>query len=104
TVTAALNLLSVARLAGGTGFAAGELVRPVAASLIMVVAVLGARRFLGAHLGLFLTTVGAAAVGAVVYGLALLLVGGVKAADLELVPGLARRVLPHLRRWGLIRD
>ncbi|HEX6990204.1 MAG TPA: polysaccharide biosynthesis C-terminal domain-containing protein [Bacillota bacterium] len=104
TVTAALNLASVARLAGGMGFAAGELVRPVAASLVMAVAVLGVRPALAPHLGLFLTTVAAAGVGAAVYGVALLLVGGIRAADLELVPGLARRVLPHLRRWGLIRD
>lgn len=104
TVTAMLNLASVARLAGWTGFTAANVAKPVVASLMMAVVVVALRVVLVPILGLFLTTVTVAGAGAVAYGVALLLVGGVRASDLELAPGLARRVLPHLRRWRLIRD
>ncbi|MFO7245671.1 MAG: polysaccharide biosynthesis protein [Thermaerobacter sp.] len=104
TVTALLNLASVARLAGWSDFGAGNVAKPVAASLVMAAAVTALRAVLVPRLPLLAVTLAVAAAGVVVYGAALLVLGGVRAADLELAPGLARRVLPALRRWRLIRD
>ncbi|MDF2626780.1 MAG: spoVB [Symbiobacteriaceae bacterium] len=96
-VAALLNLVNVERLLGRTLKTRNMIFKPLAAALGMA----GAIALVRGPLGRLITwaplhTVTLVAVGGVVYGVLLLLVGGVKPQDLQGLPG-AGRILGALR-------
>ncbi len=104
SLAALLNLYWVERLLGRTVDFLRMLIKPAAAALIMEVAILALRWPLSAVFPhpnwLTLALIG---VGAVVYGVALLLLGGIDRAELEHVPRIGRPLAALLARARLLR-
>jgi stage V sporulation protein B len=102
-VAALLNLVNVEQLLGRTLKTRNMIFKPVAAALGMA----GVIALVRAPLGRLVTnaplhTVMLVAIGGMVYGLLLIVVGGVKAQDLEALPG-AGRLLGALRGRKRVR-
>jgi O-antigen/teichoic acid export membrane protein len=103
-VATILNVISVEKLLGRTLKTRTMILKPVAAALAMVGVILLIRQYLfphPAHPAVF--TIAYIAVGGGVYGLAMLLLGGVRREELALVPGLGRPLAGLLERVGLLR-
>lgn len=107
---AALNMASVHRRAGGAVMAAGDVLRTGGAVTAMVVAVAVAKGWLAPWLAGDSRLAAAAALlvvialGGLVYGLALLLFGGINKEDLDLMGGPGQRLGRLLQRLRLLRS
>lgn len=102
-IAALLNLYFVYRFVGYR-IALGDLWRPIFASILMSLAVYPLYfLFLGQLESNTLATLIAMAMGGVVYGVVLLLVGGVRRQDLERVPAVGKRLIRVLEKIKLIR-
>lgn len=100
-VAALLNLYYVERLLGKTLHIAGMVIKPAVAALAMVAVIVGAEMWLpwDSHLEtLFLV-----GVGGLVYGLVLLLMGGVTAQEIAGFPKVGRPLAALLKRTRLLR-
>ncbi|WP_273379537.1 putative polysaccharide biosynthesis protein [Symbiobacterium thermophilum] len=104
-LSAGLNLWVLRRRFGlGIGVRT-NILRPLAASAVMAAALLWISPLLRSAIGWArLSGVAVIAVGILVYGAALLVLGGIRRADLELVPGVPPAVIDRLRRLRLLRD
>lgn len=104
-LSAALNLLALRRRFGlGLGVRA-NILRPLAASLVMAAALWAVSPLVRSAIGWpRLSGLAVIAVGVLVYGAALLVLGGIRRADLELVPGMPPAAIERLRRLRLLRD
>ncbi len=103
-VAALLNVIFVERLVGRTFRTRSMLFKPVAAALAMAGAVALLRGPVSAVVvwpGL--ATLVLTGAGAVMYGIAILLVGGVRRAELEAMPGLGRPLAAVLGRVRFLR-
>lgn len=78
-------------------------IRPLGATLIMVVLVRVTYLVLDPYIGLKLATLAGITVGGVAYPFALVLLGGVTPRDLELIPGIGPRFGQALQRMNLLR-
>jgi len=102
-VAAALNVWAVYRMVGFRVDVGGAILKPLVASAVMGVAVhLGFPR-LEVLMGSDLATLASVAVGGVVYGLVLLLVGGVSERDFSLIPKVGPGLWRLLKGLGLAR-
>jgi stage V sporulation protein B len=101
-VAAAMNVASAQARVGGSLDLGRMLAGPALAVAVMGLAVRAALAVLGSA-GLFVATAAAIVIGAAVYALALLAVGGVRAGDLELIPRFGSKLAQALRSVGLIR-
>lgn len=99
-VAAILNLIGVERHLGRTLKTRGMLLKPIAAALLMVLAIRQLQRFLPAGTLALLTLI---AVGALVYGLALLLLRGITRRDVASIPRLGPRLAAAMARVKLLR-
>lgn len=99
-VTALLNLAALYRRLGSLGSPTEIFLKPFLAALIMGLALALAAPGLG---GSAPTVVIGLSLGLLVYLLSLISLGGLRAADLELVPGIGRRLARSLRRIGWLR-
>jgi stage V sporulation protein B len=102
-ITCLLNLLSMHRLVGISLNIADFLVRPLLALVVMALMVNGSYWGAVEAIGNSLATLIAIALGALVYAVALLLVGGIRERDLEMVPRVGPRIVKTLRKVGLLR-
>lgn len=110
---AGLNVSLVTTLIGNVINYADTVVRPgVAAAAMAIVArgvyaaIVGAPWLpsrISARAEIGLGTIGAIGVGAVVYGVAMLLIGGLRAPDFELIPRFGPRIARTLRALHLLR-
>jgi stage V sporulation protein B len=101
-LAALLNLLHVARCVGGIEGAAGAVLRPCLAAAAMFACARLTVTGLAPAVGLLPATLLAVVVGAAVYGLTVLLVGGVREEDFEMIPRYGPRLAALLRRLGLL--
>ncbi|HWI62647.1 MAG TPA: polysaccharide biosynthesis C-terminal domain-containing protein, partial [Symbiobacteriaceae bacterium] len=104
-VAAGLQLWALWKYMGFKLNVRADVVKPFIASAIMAVLVwltsLGLHQFLGyGRLAGVLVVI----VGAAVYAVAILAVGGVTIADIGLIPGFPQRGVDVLRRYRLLRD
>jgi len=100
-VAAAVNLVMVVRRTGLRLDATGLLVRPAVATGVMaLVAILAHGWLTAAGLGCAVATCSTVAVAALTYAAALVAVGGIRAAEVEFLPVVGRRLAALLRRWG----
>jgi len=104
-LAAGLNLATLRRRFGlGLGVRQ-NILRPLAASLVMAGALALASPLLRTAIPWTrLSGVATILLGVLVYGVAILALGGVRQADLELVPGLPASAIRLLRRMRLLRD
>lgn len=103
-VASLLNMVVVTRRVGLPDDLAGIVLRPAVAAALMAFAARGTLSWVaasGAHR--YLGTIAAVGAGIVVYGVALLAVGGLRLHDLELVPRYGPRLARLLRRLRLVR-
>lgn len=100
-LAALLNLVSVERLLGRTIEFSGMILKPVAAAVVMGGAIVGIQRLAPAQSDLM--TVLLIGAGVAVYGLVLLLIGGLRRQDLELIPRVGRPAAALLERARLLR-
>lgn len=99
-VAALLNLIAVERYLGRTLKTRGMLLKPIAAALLMVLAIQQAQRFLPTGTAGLLVLI---FTGGAIYGLALLLLRGITRRDVESVPRLGPRLAAVLGRARLVR-
>ena len=97
-----LNLLAVSRRMPGAVDLDGMLLRPGLAAVMMSAALAVVRRLLEGS-GPAVVVGALVAVGVVTYVAALLLLRGLRRADLELVPAVGPRAAATLARWGMVR-
>ena len=103
-VAAVLNLVSVTRLVGKIVQVGDMLVRPGLASAGMAFAAGAAYNYVMAlYPSNGLATVVAICLGALVYGLLLALLGGLRRADLEILPRVGPRLADLLQSFNLVR-
>lgn len=100
TLAALLNLVAVERHLGRTLKTRSMLLKPLAAALAMVGAIWLVRSYLPSQHLVTLLLIG---LGAGVYGLVLLVVGGVTRRDLEMLPKVGRPLAAILGRARLVR-
>jgi stage V sporulation protein B len=103
-LAASLNLTELQSRLGGVFSAADMIIKPGLAVTAMGLAV----RFFFNRLQVFVPSLGiptlaAIALGALVYGIALLLLGGIHSSDVSMVPIVGPRLAPVLRKLGLIK-
>ncbi|MGI6575792.1 MAG: putative polysaccharide biosynthesis protein [bacterium] len=104
-ISASLNLLAIGRLVGFALDIKEMFLKPAVAVLGMTFAVVQSH-------GLFLSlsgrssmaTLGAIAIGVVAYCILILLVGGLRAQDFELIPWVGSKIAANLKRFGLLRS
>jgi stage V sporulation protein B len=102
---ATLNLTEV-HVSIGEVLDVGDMIaKPAAAVIIMAIPVrMGYSYLLGLTGSNTVSTLSAVVIGIVVYGIAILLVGGVRKRDLEMIPGAGPWAASWLRNAGLLRD
>ncbi len=79
------------------------LVVPVIAVSIMSFAVIGVYNFLEAFVGNNIATLVAVLIGGAIYGLGILVLGGIKADDIKIIPGIGTGLAGLLLRMRMIR-
>jgi len=99
-VAALLNLVDVERRLGRTLQTRSMIFKPVLASLAMAGAIAGLRQVVPEG---HLATLGLIAAGGVVYGIAMLLVGGLRRQELEMIPKVGHTLAGLLARTRLLR-
>jgi len=104
-LSAGLNLLALRRRFGlGLGVRA-NILRPAAASAVMAAALIWVSPLFRSAIGWArLSGLVVISAGVLVYGAALLALGGIRQADLELVPGISPALIRRLRQLRLLRD
>ncbi len=102
-IAAVLNIASVLREVGAFSVV-GATWRPVAASAIMGVIVRASSEVVVGEVGLTLGFPLAVVTGVVIYGLTILLIGGVRTQDLQMIPRVGGRLAGVLKSWHLLRD
>ncbi|HEY3369047.1 MAG TPA: polysaccharide biosynthesis protein [Symbiobacteriaceae bacterium] len=103
-LAASLNVYYVEKLLGRTFKTRSMLFKPAAASLVMVGVIELARKTLAAKpTHPTVVTLALIVVGGGVYGVVMLLIGGIKREELTLVPGVGRPLAGLLERVGLLR-
>jgi stage V sporulation protein B len=96
-VAAILNIIQVERMLGRTLKTRSMILKPLAAALVMAGAIWAARVFLhvrGGHVGTLVLIV----LGGAVYGVVILLVGGIKLQEIESIPKVGRPLAALLGR------
>lgn len=102
-VSSLLNLFAVVKWTGLSLDLNYIIIKPIMATLLMGASVLFAHsELMAAGLSQNMATLVAVAMGAVIYGVFLLLIGGLKKNDIEFLPG-GRRIIGLLNRFGLYR-
>ncbi len=99
-------LLNYRDLKKNTGFTIAwykSIVVPLMGAIIMSFSVLWSYNLLIHSAGNSLTVLAAIIVGGITYGLVILFFGGVKASDLEMIPGLGHRITRLLLRMKIVR-
>ncbi len=99
---ATLNFIAVKQYTKTTFKIINTFIKPVLSVIVMTVSVWGSFIYMTPILGEKLATLGAMGVGAIVYGLALLLLGIISTSDFELIPG-GNKISKILKRVGLLR-
>ena len=80
-----------------------SIVKPVVATLVMAVSAVAVYRGMFGMTGSnTLATLAAVTAGAALYGAVLVLIGGITASELELIPG-GKRISAFLRKIGLFK-
>jgi O-antigen/teichoic acid export membrane protein len=102
-VAAALNVVCVERTLGRTLKTRGMILKPLVAALAMAGVIWALRAPLAQFGHASLVTVVLIGMGAVTYGVALLLVGGIRRQELEFIPKLGRPLSALLERTRLLR-
>lgn len=103
-VAALLNLIFVERILGRTLKTRGMILKPLAAALAMAGVIALVRGPLGRGVGAqALVTLLLIGIGGIVYGVALLLVRGIRRQELEHLPRVGRPLAAWLGRAGLLR-
>lgn len=102
-VSSALNVIAVRRLVGFKLDPVLSVLKPLAASAVMGAAVYLGFPPLARAMGTNLATLAMVAAGALVYGVALLLVGGLLERDFSYIPRVGPKVAGVLKRVGLLR-
>lgn len=103
-IAGALNMVSVTRSLGDSLGVFGMMVKPGIASAAMAVAVkLSFWGLVAVTRSEGLATLGAIGVGAGVYGLVLLAIGGLSARDFDMIPRVGPKLAGILKRLGLLR-
>ena len=103
-VAASLNLSSAASLLGFSVRARDLLFKPVVAVAAMAISVRASFNLILGALGReWLATISAIGIGAAIYGLVLMIIGGIYVSDLEMIPRLGPRLAVILQKWGLVR-
>jgi len=104
-VAATLNMTELQSRLGGVFHLANMIIKPGLAVVLMGVAVrYSFNRLHGIVPRLGIPTLGAIALGAAVYGIALLLLGGIHASDVSIVPVVGPRLASILKKAGLLRE
>lgn len=103
-IASALNAYSVHRVVGFDLDWTSTVLKPLGASAVMGLVVYFGFPPLAAALGSNLAALVAVVVGGVAYGLALLLVGGIKERDFSFLPVIGQRLAKLLKGARLIRD
>jgi stage V sporulation protein B len=100
-----LNLYHIAKIIGLNIEIMGMIIKPVAAVGVMWIAVrVVFQELITVIHSNTLSTVGAICAGAVVYGIVLLLIGGIKGRDLEMIPKFGKKAARILRKLRIVRD
>lgn len=103
-IAGALNIVSVTKALGDSLGVLGMMVKPGIASAVMAVAVklsfAGLVTVTGSQ---GLSTLGAVGIGAGVYGLVLLAIGGLVARDFDMIPRVGPKLAAILKNLGLLR-
>lgn len=102
-LSSALNLRAVEHYTGSEIRWFEMTLRPALAVLLMSLSVVGGYALLLPEIGQKLATLAAVGIGVVGYGAALLLVGGVTARELELIPRVGPRMVRTLQNLGWLR-
>ncbi len=102
-VASMLNLRAISRRVGPFFNLSGMVLKPVLSAGLMAAAVRLGLFLIVPHLGVRLATVVVIGLGAAVYGLSLLLSGGIQKGDLELIPRYGDRLVGLLGRLGVMR-
>ncbi len=102
-IAASLNLLSLMNRIGRFSVTA-LLWRATVASAVMGAGVRFTSSALGVRVGLPFAVMGSVVVGVVLYGVLILLLGGIRSSDLEMIPRIGSRVANVLRALRLLRD
>jgi len=102
-ISSLLNLVSVVRWTNLSIDLNYMIIKPIMATILMAgSALLAHREFMAVGLSQNMATVAAVALGAVVYGVFLLLIGGLKKSDIEFLPG-GSKIIRLLNKIGLYR-
>ena len=102
-IAASLNLLSLMNRIGRFSVTA-LLWRATVASAVMGAGVRFTSSALSIRVGLPFAVMGSVVVGVVLYGVLILLLGGIRSSDLEMIPRIGSRVANVLRALRLLRD
>ncbi len=103
-VASLLNVWEVRRLVGVSIDWSASVLKPAAASALMGVGLFFGYPPLAAALGMNLAALVAVAIGGLIYGLTLLILGGVRERDFAIIPVFGPRVAQVLRGVGLVRE
>jgi stage V sporulation protein B len=103
-IAAALNLIAVHRLVGFRVDIIPTVLKPLFATVLMGGVVYAGFGPTAAVVGSNLGTLIMVAAGGAVYGVALLLIGGVRERDFAFLPRLGPRLATALKKMGLLRD
>jgi stage V sporulation protein B len=102
-VSSLLNFVSVMRWTGISSDFSYMIVKPLLASVLMgAVAGFAHLKLVAAGISSNMATLSAIALGAVVYAAVMLIIGGVKKDDLELIPG-GKKVINFISKFGATR-
>jgi len=102
-LAAGLNLRAVYQLVG-MGFSIVDMLwKPLLATGVMGVVARGTHYFLGFQASASLATLFAILAAALAYGLVLLLIGGIRSRDLEMIPKAGEKIAKVLGKAGLLK-
>ena len=102
-VASMLNLRAISRRVGPFFNLSGMVLKPLLSAGLMAAAVRLGLFLIVPHLGVRLATIVVIGLGAAVYGLSLVLSGGIQRSDLELIPRYGDRLVGLLGRLGVMR-
>lgn len=103
-VAAILNLYRVERIIGKVLDVKSMVLKPAISVAVMSFAVVGSYVYLEAWRGASAATIGAIGVGTLVYGVVLLVVGGITERDLMTIPRIGAKMVKILKNLRLLRS